>query len=527
MASVCSAVPPPPTPCDAVASPACMARQLAERTDLVQAQQQAAEAQAQARRQELTRLVMQAFPLSSDVPLTPTLSSPSSVVSLPQYEPLTRLSHLPKDSLINQGVSASDGCVMINWELSIDGQQLLSPTAVLALALMEAGRAMGAGKITYVPLSIYTLPDDIGEKRFEDTLRIKDLACSAEADYECAREGFTAAPELFYSGAPWEPHEMEAWDNADYLDRLEFVRTIIPEEQVMPVRVLARNRTIGSGVSSKCTCGHSPSDNTASAAQRAPAPHHTSRAQQQTRLHSSTVNRRGAAIASFPFSAADSGLPPRTRTSPALRSNAEWLGSIHEEDNLDVMQRLNMMWENPVDYAFITMDEICSRIAEYRAWFVEVQREIERRQRAPSPPPRATAVTRRPQEALAVQPHPAHQYAAQAAGPAAMPCNGLSVDDEGTVKADEDEDEDADCEVVLDYTLHRCVAVTVPENVRDLHPRGRRAERGIVGDGASESPSGAMDLHARQQLAVEDYLREPALSPRHPWLRHRHWRGWK
>ncbi|KAI5307178.1 hypothetical protein KEM56_003425 [Ascosphaera pollenicola] len=326
--------------------------------------------------------------LHSDTPFSPPRSSPSST-SLPQYEPLTRLSQLPRSVYINKGVSLSDGCVMLNWELSLDGQSLLSPSAVIALALNEAGRAAGVGKVTYVPLGEYGFG---GSGRSRRDRKRQGSDCSADDDFNCEREGLSSVPELFYNGSQWSQHEIIVWDNASHVERLDMIRRPDIDENVIPVRVLIRDRIRGeksirglpkprrlsaavlvydnrpfldwycnfarrrngpgpdieisfgsdrlgfsslNGSSDKCTCGD-------------------------------VVDPMLLSEQDLRIKRVDVDVLPQTPTSPSTCNNSQWLGSMYQSDNLAVMRRLSYMWMHPVSFGIVRMGEVLERIFQVK-----------------------------------------------------------------------------------------------------------------------------------------------------------------
>lgn len=120
---------------------------------------------------------------------------------------LRSLSTLPREIAIDRG-SDRKGNVRLLWDLTTDGQNAIDSTAVVALALNEAGRDLGYGMVYWVDVT--------------------------DSQGDCLPH----IPKIFYVYREWTEQEKSVWDDAGHARRLRMISFINRQDCVLPVRVL-------------------------------------------------------------------------------------------------------------------------------------------------------------------------------------------------------------------------------------------------------------------------------------------------
>ncbi|PGH11009.1 hypothetical protein AJ79_05160 [Helicocarpus griseus UAMH5409] len=221
-----------------------------------------------------------------------------------QNDPL-KLSDIPKGTILNQGLD-DNGFLRLPWNLSVDGVNLLPPPAIVALALNEAGRAIGAGLCVYIPALPPFAP--------------------------------LCVPEVYFSGYVWSEEDKVAWDTASYSKRLRLVSQVNRYELAIPLRVLTFRV---------------PQD-------------YISFPPEEARLSGAIVTYDGRPYVGWYRDYASRRNDDRMNISIDLVQHEAWFESMRCRDNYAVVERLLRMWTQPIPWGIQVIGDVVEKMANVR-----------------------------------------------------------------------------------------------------------------------------------------------------------------
>ncbi|QSS64235.1 hypothetical protein I7I51_01300 [Histoplasma capsulatum] len=218
---------------------------------------------------------------------------------------ILKLSDLPKRAVLNQDAD-ENGCVFLPWNLSEDGKSYLPPSAIVALALNEVGRALWMGTFTSIPASVLFMPLCIHE--------------------------------VFFTSRKWMEQDKRNWDDASHPQKLQLVSEVRSQELAIPIRILVY--------------GYSQE--------------YMSFAKERARLSGAimTYDRRPFVGWYREYASRRNG--DKGHVSIDLLQREAWFNFMHCEDNFALVQRLLQMWNEPVYYGVQVIGYVLKKLDDLK-----------------------------------------------------------------------------------------------------------------------------------------------------------------
>ncbi|EEH07395.1 predicted protein [Histoplasma capsulatum G186AR] len=218
---------------------------------------------------------------------------------------ILKLSDLPKRAVLNQDAD-ENGCVFLPWNLSEDGKSYLPPSAIVALALNEVGRALGMGTFTYIPASVPFMP--------------------------------LCIPEVFFTSRKWTEQDKRNWDDASHPQKLQIVSEVRSQELAIPIRVLVYGY---------------PQE-------------YMSFAKERARLSGAIITYDSRPFVGWYREYASRRNGDKGHVSIDLLQHEAWFNSMHCEDNFALVQRLLQMWNEPVYYGVQVIGYVLKKLDDLK-----------------------------------------------------------------------------------------------------------------------------------------------------------------
>ncbi|KAK2735898.1 hypothetical protein FQN55_001931 [Onygenales sp. PD_40] len=226
----------------------------------------------------------------------------------PGRDGILKLSDIPRRTAINQGVD-ENGIMRLPWNLSEDGETLLPPPAIVALALNEVGRELGVGIATYVPA--------ISMRR---TVPL----------------GF---PEVFFTGYRWSEQDKENWDQASHSKKFRLISRVRREDDAIALRVVVYSE---------------PQES-------------ISFTPEESRMSGAVITYDGRPYVGWYRDYASRRNGDRDNITINIVEHRAWFTSMHCRDNFVVVQRLLQMWTQPVLHGIKPLGDVLDKIDDVNA----------------------------------------------------------------------------------------------------------------------------------------------------------------